>query len=443
MLIRRPERRASVAATLLVLSLLAAGCGAKRTQLAAASAADAGDPSTGVTATEVRVGFVVIDQSRLNATLGFTSPDSGDVDAQIEALAAEVNRTGGIGGRDLVPVIRTYDALTDSVANEEKLCRAFTEDDRVFAVVLNGMFQETARPCYAAAETLMLDQTLYPIDTAEAERLAPYLFQPSLPEYGVLLAGLADALRQEEFVTPDTRLGVIGIDTEQNRRVTDEQLVPRLEELGAPPIDIQWVDPSSSATLQAGQNQAVLAFKEQRIDRVVFVGGSRLLAFFLTIAIPQEYFPAYAVTTFDNPQFVAARNADAMAGAVGISVLPGSDLRSDELDFPFSPGERRCLDVLDAAGETFEARENARQALLYCDAVFLLQQAFDGAEDAPITAADFAERVASIGPFESASNYSASFEPGSHAGAAGYRPIRFEEECSCFGLVGPTREFSR
>jgi ABC-type branched-subunit amino acid transport system substrate-binding protein len=437
---RRRARCLATALALLATSSLLSSCGAKRTQLFAAQTASAQE-LTGVTATEVRVGFIVIDQTRLNATLGFTSPDSGDPTAQINALAAEVNRSGGIAGRNLVPVVRTYDALTDSVANEEKLCRAFTEDDRVFAVVLNGMFQETARPCYAAKKTLMLDQTLYPIDTEEAASLAPYLYQPSLPEYGQLLAGLAEAMRAEKFLTKSTRLGVIGIDTAQNRRVAEKELLPTLKSLGATPVDIQWVDPTSSATLQAGQNQAILSFKERKVDRVVLVGGSRLLAFLLTIAIPQKYFPAYAVTTFDNPEFVATQNPEAMQGALGISVLPGADLSSGELEFPFGKGEQRCLDVLAAAGEKFEKRENARQATLYCDAVFLLQRAFDGAEDEPVTAASFAERVAQIGPFENASNYATEFTPGHFAGAAGYRPIRFDEGCSCFQLVGPTRAF--
>lgn len=429
-------------AAALAVALLTTACGAKRTQLVAARLPAESDAGAGVTATEVRVGFIVVDQTRLNSTLGFTSPDSGDVHAQIETLAAEVNRTGGIGGRDLVPVIRDYDALTDSVANEEKLCRAFTEDDRVFAVVLMGMFQETARPCYASQQTLMLDQTLYPVDHDEAERLAPYLYQPSLPEYGELLGGLADAMQEERFLTSETRLGIIGIDTEQNRRVAEQQLLPRLEQLGAEPVEIQWVDPTSSATLQAGQNQAVLAFKEQRIDRVVLVGGSRLLAFLLTITIPQTYFPAYAVTTFDNPEFVAVRNAEAMKGSLGISVLPGSDINSRQLEFPFSPGEERCVDVLEAGGATFAARENARQATLYCDAVFLLQDAFSGADGDPVTAEAFLERVGDIGPSENASNYAAAHEPGSFNGASGYRPIRFDDGCSCYELVGPTREFS-
>lgn len=435
------SRHRALVVAFAAVALVASACGAKRTQLIAASTPVESSQSAGVTATEVKVGFIIVDQKKLGATLGFESPDSGDVDAQIMTLADEVNRSGGIGGRTLVPVIRTYEALTDSVANEEKLCRAFTEDDRVFAVVLMGMFQETARPCYASQNTLMLDQTLYPVDRREAEQLSPYLYQPSLPEYGKLLAGLADAMQAQDFVTSTTKLGIVGIDTDQNRRVVDEQLLPRLSELGAEPVDTQWVDPTSSATLQAGQNQAVLSFKEKKVDRVVVVGGSRLLAFLLTITIPQKYFPAFAVTTFDNPEFVAVRNAAALKGSLGISVLPGSDINSKQLEFPFNTAEERCIDVLEAGGATFAARENARQATLYCDAVFLLQRAFQDADGEPVTAEAFMERVAEIGPMQTASNYGAEFGPDSFAGASAYRPIEFDTGCECYRLVGPVQEF--
>ncbi len=404
-----------VLTTVVVVAMLGTtACGPKRSEIARAAAAEVVETAPGVTDTEVRVGFVVVDQTRLNATLGFESPDSGDREAQIQALADHVNANGGIAGRTLVPVIRVFDALTDSATNEEKLCRSFTEDDRVFAVVLQGMFQDNSRPCYANSQTLMLDQTLFPLDRSASEEFAPYLFQPSLPDYGELLEGLAGSLSANGFFDDDSRLGVIGIDNDQNRRVTEEQLLPRLAELGVEPTDVQWVDPTSNATLQASQNQAVLSFKERGVDRVVVVGGSRLLAFLLTIAIPQEFRPAYAVTTFDNPNFVASGTPEAMADSVGISVLPAWDLNPDQLDFPRNAAEQRCLDIFSEAGQRFAARENARESLEYCDAVTLLA---DALRDAPTpSAAAFAEGVARLGPIENATNYEALWEPGVVAG---------------------------
>lgn len=399
--------------------------------------------TSGVTDDAIKVGFIIVDQTRLGETLGFEPADAGDVPAEIEALVDDVNERGGIAGREVVPVIRVYDALTDSPANEEKLCRSFTEDEPVFAVVMNGMLQASARPCYAAAGVVMLDQTLFPIEATDAAELAPFLYQPSLPEYGAVLAGLAAALRTGNFFDDDSRLGIVGIDSEQNRRVTETQLLPRLAEMGVEPVETQWVDPTSSATLQAGQNQAVLAFKDQEVDRVIVIGGSRLLAFFVTIAIPQEFNPAYAVTTFDNPAFISARTPDVLRGSVGLSLLPAYDLTSDPEPFPLRPAEIECVDVLAEGGQRFADREVAREAMQYCDAVRLLEAGFDAAPSDDVTVDNFGEGVARLGRFDLASGYMADWSDGVASGASAFRTVRFDDECGCFETVGAVQELPR
>jgi hypothetical protein len=143
----RRTRHAALA-TVAAAVLLGPACGTKPSaELAArASAAESEQAATsaedgpGVTAEEVKVGFVLLQTEKLQKTLGFTLAPQGDLTRQIDELAKEVNRTGGIGGRKMVPVLRPFEALTDSQATEEKLCKAFTQDDQVFAVVLVFLF---------------------------------------------------------------------------------------------------------------------------------------------------------------------------------------------------------------------------------------------------------------------------------------------------------------
>ena len=447
-------RRGSALGIICVLTLVAA-CGPKRSELLARQSANTEPPAVisapiveelsgpGVTDTQVKIGFVVVDQKRLQALLGVDSPDPGDRDAQIRALVTEINQRGGIGGRTVVPVIKVYDALTDSATSEEKLCREFTEDERVFAVVLLGQFQTNARPCYAAKQTLMIDQTLFPVEQVGYDDLAPYLWQPALPEYGELFRGLAQVLIDQKFLDTTATLGVVGIDNEANRRVFDEDLLPILAKSNAQPASVQWIDSTSSATLQAGQNQAVLSLKAAGVDRVIVVGGSRLMAFLLTIAVPQEYFPRYAVTTFDNPDFNVREVPQAMVGAVGISVVPGFDVGDDQLKFPSGPGEQRCLDSLAKGGQTFPARANAREAMLYCDALFLLNEATVGLVGQALTASSFAQGVAGLGDtWVGATNYLERFGPGEFNGASGYRAMVFDTGCTCFVLDAVTKRFT-
>ena len=392
------------AAVLAVAALALSACGAKPSAELAAQAASkeseqaatSAEDGPGVTAKEVKVGFVLLQTEKLQKTLGITLAPQGDLQKQIDELAAEVNRTGGIAGRKMVPVVRPFEALTDSQATEEKLCKTFTQDDQVFAVVLVGQFQSTVRSCYAQAKTLMLDTTAFPLDQESFDQYAPYLWQPSYPEYGELNRAMVKDLADSGFFKRST-LGVVGIDNDQNRRVYDEQIKPALKEAGATPEDVRWIDGSSSSTLQSGQDQAVLAFKEADVDRLLVVGGSRLASFMMATAQKQDWFPRFALSTWDSPDFGIRNYPKSMVGAQGVSVLPGFDVGDEEFAFPAVGAESDCVKVLERSGDTFPTRANARQQLLYCDAAFLLRDTFEDS-DGPVNADEFQAGVELLGP---------------------------------------------
>ena len=397
----------------------------------------------GVSNETVKMAFIYTDLERTANALDFEVPDFGDYEAQILALADWVNANGGIGGRDLEPVVRVFEALQDTPSTEEELCNGITQDDQVFAVVLTGQFQENARPCYAAADTLMLDTTLFPVDGVGFEELSPHLWQPTLPDYADTVAGLAVALVDSDFLADGTTLGVVGIDSDLNRRVYNESLVPALESLGAEIADTQWIDGTDTSTLQATQEQAILSFKSAGVDRIVTLGGSRLASFLVTIAEAQNYRPTFAMTSFDSPTFNIENKPAYMVGSVGISVQPGWDVHDDQLAFPQEGPETECLEVLTSSGETFETRGNARVGLLYCDAVRILKAGADMVTGEPLTAATWAAAVSGLADsVQMASSYGTEFTPGLHAGGSAYRPFAFDEDCQCMVLAGEVTPFN-
>lgn len=397
----------------------------------------------GVSDETVKMAFIYTDLERTANALDFEVPDFGDYEAQIAALAEWVNANGGIGGRDLEPVVRVFEALQDTPSTEEELCNGITQDDQVFAVVLTGQFQENARPCYAGADTLMLDTTLFPIDSVGFDELSPYLWQPTLPDYADTVAGLATTLVTSDFLAEGTTLGVVGIDSELNQRVYEESLIPTLDDLGAEVADTQWIDGTDSSTLQATQEQAILSFKSAGVDRVVTLGGSRLASFLITIAETQNYFPTFAMTSFDSPSFNIENKPEYMVGSVGVSVQPGWDVEDDQLPFPAAGPETECLEVMTSTGETFETRGNARIGLLYCDAIRILKAGADLVHDAPLTAATWTEAVDGLGDsVQLASAYGTEFGPGRHAGGAAYRSFAFDEGCQCMVLTSEATPFN-
>lgn len=433
---RRPSHRGPLSILLAVLALLGTACGTKE------SALFLREPEAAAESDVVRVGFVILDTSNLAKNLGITFSPTGDLAKQIRALADEVNRTGGLAGRKMEAVIRTYDAFADSAPKEEELCKAFTQDDKVTAVVLQGQLFPNARPCYAKAKVLMLDTTAIPIEQEQYDQLAPYLWQPSYPEYGSVLAALVKDLDQAGFYR-DAKLGIVGIDTPDNRRVWDQRIKPALKGVGVTveEADVRWVDQSSSASLQAGQDAAAIRFKGSGVNRIVVIGGNRLAAFLMNTFKAQSFRPRFALTTWDNPEFNIRNYPEALEGAIGISVNPGQDQVSEQdLPFPSGPGEQRCVDVLAKVGERFEKRANARQSVLYCDAAFLLRDALSGAS-AP-TAENFAKGAARLGDsFQSAGAYSNGWRQGVYAGVNGFRRFAFEAECKCMRLRSDLTRF--
>ena len=146
--------------------------------------------------------------------------------------------------------------------------------------MLFGQFQENARPCYANAKTLMFDATLYPIDQTGYDELAPYLWSPFLPSYDDIVSGLATGLIDNGWFDEAT-VGVIAIESDLSQRVYDEQFLPRLTAAGVEVASYNTIDPTDGTAFNNDQLQAIVNFKQAGVNKVVGIGGSRLVSWFI------------------------------------------------------------------------------------------------------------------------------------------------------------------
>ena len=133
---------------------------------------------------------------------------------------------------------------------------------------------------------------------------------------------------------------MIAIDSELSERVYDQQFAPRLEAAGVEVVSYNTIDPTDSTSFNNDQLQAIINFREAGVDKVVAIGGSRLVSWFIDTSITQNFAPAYALTSYDAPDFNAFNYPEMMPGASGISVLPGYDIEDDQLAFPASAASR-------------------------------------------------------------------------------------------------------
>lgn len=433
--------RTAVAGAASVLAL--AGCGAL---MPGGGKADATVAGPGVSDDSVKVVFVGVDLDAVKDTTGFNTASIGDPAKQVEALEKWVNDNGGLGGRKLDAVFRWYNAEVDSPAAEEQLCNQISQDDQAFAVVITGQFQSNARPCYAERNTLVLDATLVANDAKLYEELDPHLWTASYPEYDAFTRAYIDALEAQGFFEGRDKAAIVVADNPVNRRVVEGQAIKQLEGLGLE-VEVGWVDPTDMGTIFMGEEQAAITFASKGIDRVFFLGGSRLASIFATIAGSKGLQATYGISTFDNPSFFVNNPdtvpAETMVGMVGIGFQPAQDVADAQFEFPQPGVEQECIDIFAAGGVTFETRENARFAIPYCDATRLLKLGADEVEGEMFNATTWSDAVDRVGAdFETASGFGNGLGNGGRSASGSYRLMRFDEGCSCFVYEGEDVPFA-
>lgn len=411
-----------------------------------ATAAD-GPDGPGITDDTVKVVFIAVDLDEVKKVTGFKNASVGDQKAQVQALEDWVNDNGGLAGRKLDAVFRLYDASKDTPAAEEQLCNKVTQDDKAFAVVMTGQYQTNARPCYTDRKTLVLDASLYAMSQNYFDTYSPYLWTGSFPEYDGFVRSYVKVLEEQGFYEGQDSVGLIAADSPVNRETIENLAVPLLEDAGVDP-EVAWIDTTDTGTLFEGLTQAAVTFRSKDVDRVMFLGGSRLAALFASAAATQDGFaPRYAISSFDNPTYFI-NNADKVPpgtvdGMVGVGFHPPQDVPDSELPFPDSDMEKECLGIYEDAGITFSSREAARVALPYCDAARLLKLGADGlGAGASFNAAAWAQAVdRDGGSFQTSSGFGNALGDGGRAASGGYRVMKYDEAKKHFVYEGPEVPF--
>lgn len=417
-----------------------------------------GLPLPGITDTTVKVGYIVADTGSLQETLGFTQADYGTVEQiskGIQALAGWVNENGGAGGRHVEAVVQPYSAASSSPETVQALCAALTQDHQVFAAVLNGQFQDNTLPCYHGANTLMLDQTVIAHDQAQLEQYENYLWLPTQPEYGSLLESQLAAMKSQGFFEGDVSVMLMTSGDEVSRRVSKNIAEPWLAANGVTEVRVDYVDSTDQGTLSTTSALAISQGMNAGVDRVIAVGGARILPIALADFNVADFDSHWSIGTMDNPAFVQDNPeslvAERRVGMVGLGFNPPADVSTDKgpaWPDPSNPAQSLCIDIVSRAGamppDGATVRENWRLMFALCDATMLLKHALDAVGEADeVTAADFGGGVATLGTtVRSASTFGSTWGPGIYAGTDTGRALAWSEACLCFDYVGPDVKFA-
>jgi ABC-type branched-subunit amino acid transport system substrate-binding protein len=409
----------------------------------------------GVSSTAVRIGFVyVTEQNAANQLFGASVPSPGNTQSEAAAMVDYVNRHGGIAGRQIQPVYLPFsNAQADRDPNiAEEMCKSFTEDYHVFAVIGGGgpPDSDAANACYAQAGTLNFDNGQATPDLTFLRQTSPYIWMPEAAALDRNMRWLVAGLQSRGFFTqtPTYKLGVVIAQDAVNERVWQQVTLPALQAAGISNPSTFEVPHDSLDDTANTMKQAVIHFQTTGVTNVIFQGGgadgsgSYALLFMLS-AESQHYNPRYGLSSDDGPVSLTGNvPQDQFKGPGGPALSIGDDPTLDTDDahyrpWPSTADEKTCAAIQSAAGNSFSSREAAIAATSYCDAVFDLQESARPLTGGPLNAQLWANQEMQAGShLYNATLYQRYVGPGHWDGAGGYRLLHAVQNCegsnACF-----------
>jgi hypothetical protein len=403
------------------------------------------DSFRGVTAEEIKLGFVMVNYECIADFVDFKR---GDDQAAYQAFVDDINANGGILGRQIVPVYKSY----CPIGNTESLqiCTALTDDEAVFAVL--GVFIDftgDAQLCLAREhDTIHIGHELTQgwIDDAPPG----LLLTPDITNERRL-----DVLLQllETEGTLEGRKVAVMADDENGDRA-ENTIVPALEEAGVElgTTAILTVTGSSESGVDTSGGQAQLdafleKWKEEDVDTIMIAGLSLVTRQWVEKIgneIPGVQF------LVDAPASAIQAARDAKAAGTNPNPYENMFTAESETDAEIwdTPPVQRCVKIYeDASGTTVvppdevqpgpdgKREETYASVLVNCGELEMFQAIAEKA-GADLTNETWTAAVNDFGPIELATSSFATLHEGKYDANDAFRLVRFD------GTVGDAGDWA-
>jgi hypothetical protein len=398
----------------------------------------------------IQIGFIyTTGRQQAAAALGAAGVTSGDEEAQWKVLVHYINTHGGVAGRQIQPVYHgESDTSTESISSQEQAaCDDFTQDHHVFAAMSSFEVTDTFLGCMQKRGVPTLISLESISDGSEFQRL-PLHFEPSDINLDRQATALADGLASEGYLasrTPATKakFGIFTYNTASYDHAA-HALAGRLKQHGAASVEISEAPfantTSDTSGIATAASSAVLKFRSDGVDHVMFLDLNGLLAFlFMEQAASQGYTPRYGLTSQSSGSHLAdllGNNANSqLNNAVGIGWIPVLDLPATQ--YPDKAGtapKQLCVRLMRSGGQSQGLSSPGAElvALGQCDDAFLLQAAAARA-GAQLSASTLLAAVDGLrNAYTPTLTFTASFASGQHDGGSSVRKVAYATSCKCF-----------
>lgn len=219
----------------------------------------------GVTADTVKLGFVIINYDCIKDFIDF---NRGDQQKIAQVFVDDVNANGGILGRKVVPVYKTYCPIGNAEALQ--VCTALTEDEKVFAVL--GVFIDfsgDAQLCLTRDhETIHIGHEL---KRAWIDEAPPGLLLTPDITAERRIEVLMNLVRREKFLE-GKKVAVLA--DQENKATVDRVVAPALDDLGVAQgsTAILTITGTDTSAAQAQLDSFIEKWKTEKVDALVMVG---------------------------------------------------------------------------------------------------------------------------------------------------------------------------
>lgn len=391
----------------------------------------------GVDGDTVKIGFIVAEnQAQAQERLGTTGITFVPHSQIVDALLADLAASGGLGGKEVVPVLHTTDQLTDTdpQAITREICATFTEDDEVYAVVSIGEPGAEVLSCLNDAGVPLIASSGATFSFADQSVFDanPLYVNPSSINLDRAATALVEGLDTAGFFEDGAQVGVVRLSSPEFDAAAANSLEPALAAAGVEPVasvalaTIATNDDVGRFSTEAAN--AVLDMKDAGVTHLVFFeSGGAAPFFFLANAASQGFTPRLGFSSLSGGQTLVQNIA---TGGTNVAWSPVGEV-PESAQLPESAAATRCLDLVDATRGVYTSSNAVSETLRFCDALWLLQTAVDAA-GGTVPAADLIAAVEGLGDsYESPAALRTFFGPGRRDGVAEYYLTDYDPACSC------------
>jgi hypothetical protein len=390
----------------------------------------------GVTASTLKVGFVIMDVGGLrNSGFGVINTRD-DIPQVIDALVDWANKRGGIHGRKIVAVKKKADLINPS--DQRNKCLDFTQRDQVFAVLDSFTYVFPATRACFTVENRTPYFGAFPGGLQELAKAAPFQVSTS-GDSNTMIKNWVYGAKAAGFFDKAKGFGKLGLLTDNcDRSVFDGPagLKTYLKQVGVNDWS-EFVSGCDITDQQAAGVPAVLRHRRDGVTHVMLASFSTAAAGYTKAAASQsgwkpKYFEGdFGFMSWDGstPDF----NPNQWDGVRAVTSTRTGELVAGK---PLSPMGKLCSKILvDHGLEPIREYNRDYEAWLFCDHLRLLMGA---AELAPrnLTRLDWGNALQRVGDFQSAFFNGVKFEPGVFAGGGRMlATIEWRKACGCYHQI--------